>query len=296
MLRRNLAWLLASFACLAVTLPIAACGPSSSSAQRDQGTVSAEQDATSGQPEGPTIAIGVAADQPGFGVWRNGGYSGFDVDVARYVANALGYADKQIVFKQVTPSTRVDMLNNATVQMVVSSFNVTDVHRNEVAMTGPYLVVHQDLLIRADEVGAITGLDDMSGRTACVVSGSDVADSIRSQASDVTIELRDNYDQCVTSLMVGSSDAIAAGDAILTGLASAKGNGYLHVVGNPFGREHYGIAVKKGSTKLAENIAGILDTMIRDGSWDDARTRLYDSIGYLSDSSLNPPDPTYGVV
>ena len=55
------------------------------------------------QPEGPTVSIGVASDQPGLGVWHNGGYSGFDVDVARYVAKALGYADKQIVFKPVTP-------------------------------------------------------------------------------------------------------------------------------------------------------------------------------------------------
>ena len=48
------------------------------------------------QPEGPMVSIGVASDQPGLGVWHNGGYSGFDVDVARYVAKALGYADKQI--------------------------------------------------------------------------------------------------------------------------------------------------------------------------------------------------------
>ena len=78
---------------------LTACG--SSSSRDDANGVSIRQ------PEGPTVSIGVASDQPGLGLWHNGGYSGFDVDVARYVAKALGYADKQIVFKPVTPRSRV---------------------------------------------------------------------------------------------------------------------------------------------------------------------------------------------
>ena len=120
---------------------LTACG--SSSSRDDANGVSIRQ------PEGPTVSIGVASDQPGLGVWHNGGYSGFDVDVARYVAKALGYADKQIVFKSVTPRSRVSMLESAQVDMVVSSFGITERHESAVTMTGPYLIVRQDLLVRA---------------------------------------------------------------------------------------------------------------------------------------------------
>ena len=41
---------------------------------------------TEGAAQGPTIAIGVAADQPGLGWLHGGEYSGFDIDVAKYVA------------------------------------------------------------------------------------------------------------------------------------------------------------------------------------------------------------------
>ena len=162
------------------------------------------------------VSIGVASDQPGLGVWHNGGYSGFDVDVARYVAKALGYADKQIVFKPVTPRSRVSMLESAQVDMVVSSFGITERHESAVTMTGPYLIVRQDLLVRAADAGDITGIKDMNGRKACVVAGSDVTDAVRSQAPKASIEERDDYGQCLTSLLIGDVDAVAAGSGGLS--------------------------------------------------------------------------------
>ncbi len=80
----------------------------------------------SGAPEGPTIAIGVAADEPSVGAWHDGTYQGFDITIAKYVAAKLGYANKQIVFKQVRPENRRSMLDNGQVDMVVASWPITD--------------------------------------------------------------------------------------------------------------------------------------------------------------------------
>ena len=49
---------------------------------------------TNGLAQGPTIAIGVATDQPGLGFLHGGEYSGFDISVSQYVANTLGFAQK----------------------------------------------------------------------------------------------------------------------------------------------------------------------------------------------------------
>ena len=72
---------------------------------------------TEGAAQGPTIAIGVAADQPGLGYLHGGEYSGFDIDVAKYVAKTLGYAEKQIVFKQLSPAMRASALTDGTVDV-----------------------------------------------------------------------------------------------------------------------------------------------------------------------------------
>ena len=83
---------------------------------------------TEGAAQGPTIAIGVAADQPGLGYLHGGEYSGFDIDVAKYVAKTLGYAEKQIVFKQLSPAMRASALTDGTVDMVVDSFSMDGTH------------------------------------------------------------------------------------------------------------------------------------------------------------------------
>ncbi|NED84466.1 transporter substrate-binding domain-containing protein, partial [Streptomyces sp. SID11233] len=54
-----------------------------------------------GSGGGKKITIGIKVDQPGLGQkLPSGEYAGFDVDVARYVAKALGYKTNQIVWKE----------------------------------------------------------------------------------------------------------------------------------------------------------------------------------------------------
>ncbi len=60
-------------------------------------SLSACSDGSSVNTNGPTISIGVKFDQPGVSYKSGSTYSGFDIDVARYVANYLGYASGQIV-------------------------------------------------------------------------------------------------------------------------------------------------------------------------------------------------------
>ena len=104
----------------------------------------------SGAPEGPTIAIGVAADEPSVGAWHDGTYQGFDITIAKYVAAKLGYANKQIVFKQVRPENRRSMLDNGQVDMVVASWPITDGSSAIVDFAGPYLTTSVGLLVRSD--------------------------------------------------------------------------------------------------------------------------------------------------
>ena len=175
---------------------------------------------TEGAAQGPTIAIGVAADQPGLGYLHGGEYSGFDIDVAKYVAKTLGYAEKQIVFKQLSPAMRASALTDGTVDMVVDSFSMDGTHDGEADVAGPYLTVREALLIRSDSASEITGTDSLSDKTVCAVAGSAADDNIRNRTKNTrtTVAERDTYPQCMTALMIGEADAVAADDAIAAGL------------------------------------------------------------------------------
>ena len=247
---------------------------------------------TNGLAQGPTIAIGVAADQPGLGFLHGGEYSGFDISVAQYVANTLGFAKKQIVFKQVLPSTRVSSLEDGTVDMVVDAFAADDVQDGEVELAGPYLTVHAALLVRSDSAGTITGTDDLAGRTVCVAKGGIPSYSVRNLAEDVTVSERDTYPQCMTALMIGEADAVAADDAISAGLASNNTGDHLKIVDVPDTTWSYGIAVKSGQDELVGQIDAALRAMVKDGSWQKAAADMGKSIGYTPDASMNPPKAT----
>ena len=244
---------------------------------------------TRGVAQGPTITIGVASDQPGLGYLHGDEYSGFDITVAKYVAKALGFAEKQIVFKKVLPSTRVSSLADNVVDMVVDSFATDDAADGEVSFSGPYLNVGETLLVRADSVGTITGVDALSGKTVCAAKGSAIADHVRDLSETANVEERDSYPQCVTALMMGQADAVAVDDAVASGLASGRGSEYLNVVGKAFARRSYTVAVKSGQDSLTKQIDAALESMVSDGSWERAVEDMVQQIGYVPDSALNPP-------
>lgn len=244
---------------------------------------------THGVAQGPTITIGVAADQPGLGYLHGDEYSGFDITVAKYVAKALGFAEKQIVFKKVLPSTRVSSLTDSAVDMVVDSFAADDAADGEVSFAGPYLNVGETLLVRADSAGTITGIGAVSGKTVCAARGSAIAAHVRDLSENANVEERDSYPQCVTALMMGQADAVAVDDAVASGLASGRDSEYLNVVGNAFARRSYMVAVKSGQDSLMKQIDVALESMISDGSWARAVEDMAQRIGYVPDAVLNPP-------
>ncbi|MBT1173360.1 transporter substrate-binding domain-containing protein [Bifidobacterium sp. MA2] len=250
------------------------------------------------QPEGPTIAIGVAADEPGLARWHDGTYAGFEVEIARYVAKKLGYANKQIVFKQVMPSNRLDLLDDGTVDMVVAGMpmpddadadssadggagtdGTSDDGSDAVAYAGPYLTVSQGLLVRPDDAGTITDVAALAGRDVCVVAGS--GESLLAEQPKANTRERDTYPQCVTDLMVGTADAIAGDDVVLAGLARSQGAGLSRPVsGVAYGGTRYGVALPAGADTLAQNVEAALKDMREDGSYAAALRTLRADTGW----------------
>ena len=244
-----------------------------------------EAPATAGQPEGPTIAIGVAADEPGLSRWHDGSYSGFETEVARYVAKKLGYANKQIIFKQVLPSNRLELLDDGTVDMVVAGVTMPETEQQagdaSIEYAGPYLEVAQGLLVRPDDADDITGPDELAGHDVCVVAGSGAKEALLAEQPGARTHERDTYPQCVTDLMIGTADAIAGDDVILAGLARAQGGGLAQPVsGVSYGGARYGVALPEGAGTLAQNVAAALEDMRSDGSYEAALRGLAADTGW----------------
>ena len=236
------------------------------------------------------ITIGIKFDQPGLGLKAGNTYTGLDVDVARYVAKELGYADKDITFKESPSAQRETLLANGQVDMVVATYSMTDERRAKVGFAGPYLVAGQDLLVRANDT-SITGPDSLDGKRLCSVAGSTSAKNVQDKYAD-KVQLIENpgYSQCVEALVGNAVDAVTTDNTILAGYAAQDAyKGKLKVVGKPFSTENYGIGLKKGDTDRCNKVKAALDKLVSSGEWKTLVDKNIGPSGLKLDPATNPP-------
>ncbi|NUU17462.1 glutamate ABC transporter substrate-binding protein [Cellulomonas humilata] len=272
----------------AATLTLAGCS-SGGDDDADAGATSEETEA-SGGAEG-TIKIGIKFDQPGLGFQEGSEYTGFDVDVAKFVAGELGYGEDQIEWVQSPSAQRETLLQNGQVDMIFATYSITDKRKEVVSFAGPYFVAGQDLLVAADD-DTITGPEDLEGKNLCSVTGSTSAQRIKDEyATGTNLLEQPGYAECVTALTAGTVDAVTTDDIILAGLAAVPANeGKVKVVGNPFSEENYGVGIPKESDKC-EAINEAITKMIDDGTWQELLDKNVGASGYQANEELNPPTP-----
>lgn len=236
-----------------------------------------------------TIRIGIKYDQPGLGYQDGRDYTGFDTDVARYVAAELGYSEDQIEWVEAPSANRENMLTNNQVDMIFATYSITEKRLKTVDFAGPYFIAGQDLLVQADNTD-ITGPESLAGKNLCSVTGSTSAKKIQDNySSEVQLVQQNSYSDCVVALNAGMVDAVTTDDIILAGLASTKANqGELKLAGNTFSTENYGVGLPKGSDKCAA-INAAINKMVETGAWEEAIEKNVGAAGYTYNAELNPP-------
>ncbi|MDI9895053.1 glutamate ABC transporter substrate-binding protein [Rhodococcus sp. IEGM 1381] len=233
----------------------------------------------SSSAESGNLIVGIKFDQPGLGL-RNpdGTFSGFDVEVAKYVAGKLGVDEANIEFKESPSAQRETLIENGEVDYIVATYSITDTRKEKVGFAGPYFVAGQSLLVREDNTD-ITGPASLEGKRLCSVSGSTPAQNIADEYPGVQLQNYDTYSACVEALNNGRIDAVTTDDIILAGYA-AQFPGKLKVVGEPFTTENYGIGLNKDDTDGRNKINDAIEEMISSGAWEQAFDQTVGASGY----------------
>jgi glutamate transport system substrate-binding protein len=270
----------ASAAVLALALSATACGGDS----KDEGSGSGSG--------GGKIKIGIKYDQPGLGLKKpDGSFSGFDVDVATYVAKELGYKPDQIEFVETKSADRENALAREDVKFIAATYSINDERKKKVDFAGPYLLAHQDLLVKKDS--KISEATDLNGQKLCSVTGSTSAQNVHDDfAPKAQLREYSGYSECIAGLQSGAVDALTTDDSILAGFAAQdKYKGQFKLAGLKLSNENYGIGVKKGDTATVNKINKALEKMVSDGSWQKAVDANFGPAGYK-----NEPAPKIGVI
>ncbi|WP_405882923.1 glutamate ABC transporter substrate-binding protein [Streptomyces sp. NBC_01384] len=261
----------ASAVLLALSVSATACGGNNSD---------------SGSGGGKKIKVGIKFDQPGLGLKQpDGSFAGFDVDVATYVAKELGYKPDQIQWVETKSADRENALQRGDVKFIAATYSITDERKQKVDFAGPYLLAHQDLLVKKDS--KITKGTDLNGKNLCSVTGSTSAQNVqKSIAPKANLKENSAYSECIASLQSGVVDAVTTDDSILAGFAAQdKYKGQFKLAGLKLSNENYGIGVKKGDTATLDKINKALEKMVSDRSWQKAVDKNFGPANYKNEQA-----------
>ncbi|WP_334171627.1 glutamate ABC transporter substrate-binding protein [Sinomonas sp.] len=279
-------------AAVALAFTLDACGSGSGSSPESSGSAPysvASNVSLSGSPtfdkitSNGKVRIGVKQDQPGLGFMdaATGQYSGFDIEVARWIGASLGYSADKIEFKPIPSANRESAIQNGDIDYYVGTYSITDSRKKQVDFAGPYFTTGQGLLVKKDNT-TISSEKDLAGKTVCSATGSTPLQNIQKNFPQTTSRSFDTYSQCVDALKNGQVDAVTTDQAILIGYA-AQDPDNLKVAGSPFTTEKYGVGLAKGDTALRKFVNDVFT------NGHDVWQKVYDSTLGKSGTKVEQP-------
>ncbi|MBM7507523.1 glutamate transport system substrate-binding protein [Nocardioides salarius] len=248
----------AAFAGVVLAGSLAACGGDSESepevvsdAEFEAGTTMAKLS------DAGSMTVGTKFDQPGFGLLGlEDTPEGFDVEVAKIIAGAMGIAPEDIEWKQASSDIREQVIEDGDVDMVVATYTINEERAERITFAGPYYEAGQQLMVTADN-DSIEGPEDIADNPdmkVCSVTGSTPSEQIKEYlASDDQLVLFDIYDKCKDALGNGQVDIVTTDNVILLGYVD-ESEGDFKLVGEQFTEEPYGIGIEKGDVEFCEFI------------------------------------------
>ncbi|MCS7461040.1 glutamate ABC transporter substrate-binding protein [Paenibacillus doosanensis] len=212
------------------------------------------------------LVVGVKYDTKLFGLKdpASGKVEGFDVDIAKALAKQIVGDENKIELKEVTSKTRIPMLDNKEIDMIIATMTINDERKKQVDFSDIYFKAGQSLLVKKGSP-IKTIADVKKGTKVLAVKGSTSVDNIKQKSPDATVLEFDNYQDAFSALKAGQGDTLTTDNAILYGMAAQDSN--YEVVGEPFTDEPYGIAIKKGESALQQAVNDGLKTLQSSGEY-----------------------------
>ncbi|GAB3796456.1 transporter substrate-binding domain-containing protein [Micromonospora zhanjiangensis] len=241
----------------------------------------------------PKLKIGVATIEPLMGTLTNGVYAGFDIEIARYIAASLGYVgDEGLQFVPLATEDRIQALQGGRVDLVVSSFSMTEERAKLVSFAGPYFVTTQEALVPTRLKEKIRTIEDLRNYRVCTSGGSTSEAELGKHQIKVLVVK--TVGDCVAGIRQGRYDTVSSDETILAGFRSQYPKEF-EIVDMPFGTsESLGVGVPITDPDLRDLVAYFLNKsylMGRNGKSSPWLTAYNKTLGPWLDADRPQPPP-----
>lgn len=196
------------------------------------------------------IRIGVFSDKPPFGyIDANGKNQGFDVEIAKEIANDLLGSPDKVEFVLTEAANRVEYLKSNKVDLVLANFTKTPERAEVVDFAEPYMNVA--LGVVSPKNAPITDVKQLEGKTLLVNKGTTADAYFSKNHPEIQLLKFDHNTETFNALKDGRGVALAHDNALVW--AWAKENVDFDVaIGNIGPSEQIAPAVQKGNKALLD--------------------------------------------
>lgn len=235
----------------------------------------------------------VGVDQNTFNVgFRDpftGEIQGFDIDMARAIAQAIFGDPNAIQLRAITSDQRIPFLKSGDVDIVVRTMSITCDRKKDVDFSAVYYQATQRILVKKNS--GITGAEQLGGKRVCANKGTTSLSKIANQWNPKPIPVQvTDWTDCLVMLQQNEVDAVSTDDVILAGMAAQ--DRYTELVGPSLGAEPYGMAVAKTDDKdFLSFVNGVIAQVEANGSWTASYKKWLG--GLIPGATPAPPVPQY---
>ena len=243
---------------LGLTLSLAACGGGTTStadtpagnsespaaentAAQTSETPAAESDVAYIQDKG-TLVVGITEFAPMDYKDENGEWVGFDADMARKVAEALGV---EVEFSVIDWNNKLMELEGRTVDCLWNGMTITDEITGGASATNPYATNAQVVVLKSDIAGDYQTVESLAELNFAVEAGS--AGEAAAQEAGLTCVSVSDQATALMEVNSGTSDACIV-DLLMAGAMIGEGTSYPDLTYTVrLAEEQYGVGCRKGS-------------------------------------------------
>lgn len=168
---------------------------------------------------------------------------GFEVEIADALARKLGVQARMV---QNQWDGLVPALQRGNFDIILNGLEITDEHRQQIAMSEPYYVYTQQIITRKDN-NSLVNLASLKGNAVGTLSGT-VAQRLLEQAGGVDVRVYPGQVEPFRDLNNGRIDAVMLDLPIAVYYLTKEPN--LKRSGEPFAPGYYGIGIRKEDQTL----------------------------------------------
>ncbi len=232
------------------------------------GGQSGQKDNDGSQEQKTKLVIGTEATFPPFEMSKDGEYTGFDMDLIRAIAENQGY---EVEIKNLGFDALIPAVQSGNIDCAIAAITIDSERAKAVDFSKPYFDAGLIIAVKKETTGITTTKDLQGKRVAAQVgtTGANTCQKIKDEDPSTEVKIFESVGEAFMELQKGGVDAVVNDHPVTADYIKTSGKDNVIMVGEVFSADsQYGIAVKKGNSKLLTDINKGLEEVKANGEYD----------------------------